>query len=61
MPTGGVKPEYNNLKKWFDTGVHCVGMGSQLISKKLIKTGNYDELTINVRSALDMIIAIRQE
>ena len=25
MPTGGVDPEEENLKQWFDAGVHCVG------------------------------------
>ncbi|MGB5241972.1 MAG: bifunctional 4-hydroxy-2-oxoglutarate aldolase/2-dehydro-3-deoxy-phosphogluconate aldolase, partial [Lutimonas sp.] len=33
MPTGGVSPDEANLKGWFDAGVTCVGMGSQLISK----------------------------
>ncbi|MCU4176621.1 bifunctional 4-hydroxy-2-oxoglutarate aldolase/2-dehydro-3-deoxy-phosphogluconate aldolase [Carboxylicivirga sp. N1Y90] len=61
MPTGGVRPEYDNLKKWFDAGVHCVGMGSQLIPQKVIEAGSYTELTLNVRSTLDMICAIRQK
>lgn len=30
MPTGGVTMERENLKSWFDAGVTCVGMGSQL-------------------------------
>ena len=30
MVTGGVKPEEANLKTWFDAGVTCVGMGSNL-------------------------------
>ena len=33
MPTGGVSPEKENLKAWFDAGVTCVGMGSKLIKK----------------------------
>ena len=33
MPTGGVSPTKESLKKWFDAGVTCVGMGSKLISK----------------------------
>ena len=32
MPTGGVSPTRESLKSWFDAGVTCVGMGSQLIS-----------------------------
>ena len=34
MPTGGVSPTRESLKSWFDAGVTCVGMGSQLISKQ---------------------------
>lgn len=33
MPTGGVEPEEDNLKKWFEAGVTCVGMGSRLMVK----------------------------
>ena len=40
MPTGGVKPEEDNLKEWFEAGVHCVGMGSQLMAKK--SDGSFD-------------------
>ena len=40
MPTGGVSPDKENLKSWFDAGVTCVGMGSKLIKKD--KAGNFD-------------------
>ena len=40
MPTGGVSPEYENLKQWFDAGAFCVGMGSKLIARD--GDGNYD-------------------
>lgn len=40
MPTGGVSPTAENLKKWFDAGVTCVGIGSQLI--KADSDGNFD-------------------
>jgi len=40
MPTGGVSPEPENLKKWFDAGAYCVGMGSKLMKKKT--DGSYD-------------------
>lgn len=52
MPTGGVTPTEDNLKAWFEAGVHCVGMGSQLISGDMIKTGNYKELTALCQSAI---------
>ena len=40
MPTGGVSVDYDSLKKWFDAGVTCVGMGSKLIAKDT--DGNFD-------------------
>ena len=40
MPTGGVSPDYDNLKKWFDAGAYCVGMGSKLMVKD--KDGGFD-------------------
>jgi 2-dehydro-3-deoxyphosphogluconate aldolase/(4S)-4-hydroxy-2-oxoglutarate aldolase len=40
MPTGGVKPEEENIKKWFEAGAFCLGMGSQLMVKG--KDGKFD-------------------
>ena len=40
MPTGGVAPTEENLSAWFKAGVHCVGMGSQLMVKDA--NGNFD-------------------
>ena len=36
MPTGGVDCTEDSLKKWFDAGVACVGIGSKLITKPLL-------------------------
>ena len=45
MPTGGVKAEYDNIKAWFDAGVTCIGMGSDLARRDLIKAENWDAIT----------------
>ena len=45
MPTGGVKPEEDNLKEWFEAGVHCVGMGSQLMAKKADGSFDLEKIT----------------
>ena len=55
MPTGGVSPTEENLKCWFDAGVTCVGMGSQLISKDIIANKDYDKLKQGVENALLII------
>ncbi|MDV7138177.1 bifunctional 4-hydroxy-2-oxoglutarate aldolase/2-dehydro-3-deoxy-phosphogluconate aldolase [Maribacter sp. TH_r10] len=60
MPTGGVSTEESNLKGWFGAGVTCVGMGSQLISKEILETKNYQLLTANVKAALDLIKDLRK-
>jgi len=59
MPTGGVSPTEENLKGWFDAGVTCVGMGSQLISKEILKNKDFDTLKNNVEKALKLIQEIR--
>lgn len=59
MPTGGVSPEEANLKGWFNAGVTCVGMGSQLISSAILKAGDYDQLSQNTAAALALIKTIR--
>ena len=59
MPTGGVSPTEENLKGWFNAGVTCVGMGSQLISKEIIANKDYAALEATVRKALDLIRRIK--
>ena len=55
MPTGGVEPTKENLTAWFNAGVHCVGMGSQLVTKDIISSGNYSLLTDKVKVALEIV------
>ena len=59
MPTGGVAPTEENLRKWFGAGVVCVGMGSKMISKEIIADGNYEGLENLVRDTLKLIREIR--
>lgn len=60
MPTGGVSPTEENLKAWFDAGVTCVGMGSQLISKDIIANKDYVKLEQEVKNAINIIKVIRK-
>ena len=59
MPTGGVTPERDNLEKWFNAGVTCVGMGSKMISKDILKNQDFKTLENRVRDALLLINQIR--
>jgi 2-dehydro-3-deoxyphosphogluconate aldolase/(4S)-4-hydroxy-2-oxoglutarate aldolase len=60
MPTGGVSPTVENLTGWFNAGVTCVGMGSQLISKDIIANKDYAKLEKDVKSALEIIKSVRK-
>jgi 2-dehydro-3-deoxyphosphogluconate aldolase / (4S)-4-hydroxy-2-oxoglutarate aldolase len=60
MPTGGVAPTHENLKGWFDAGVTCVGMGSQLISKEILDNKDFAKLEQDVKSALAIVKSVRK-
>jgi len=60
MVTGGVKPEESNLKGWFDAGVTCVGMGSNLFPSELIKNKNWAGITKLCSDALTIIQKVRK-
>lgn len=59
MPTGGVEPTEQNLKAWFNAGVMCVGMGSQLFTKDIIANKDWSLLQQKVGEALKIIQQIR--
>jgi 2-dehydro-3-deoxyphosphogluconate aldolase/(4S)-4-hydroxy-2-oxoglutarate aldolase len=61
MPTGGVDCTEESLRKWFDAGVACVGMGSNLITKQLIANQDYDGIEKKVRDTIQLIKAIRRK
>ncbi|RIA10782.1 2-dehydro-3-deoxyphosphogluconate aldolase/(4S)-4-hydroxy-2-oxoglutarate aldolase [Flavobacteriaceae bacterium MAR_2010_72] len=60
MPTGGVSPTKENLKAWFEAGVTCVGIGSQLITKDILTDSNYLLLETNVKDVLKIIRGLNQ-
>ena len=59
MPTGGVESTEASLKAWFDAGVVCVGLGSNLITKEMIQAGDYAGITTKVRETVGLIKGIR--
>ena len=59
MVTGGVKPEEANLKTWFDAGVTCVGMGSNLFPKEVIAAKDWGKITELCENVLKIIGKIR--
>src|SRR6218665_1355169 len=61
MPTGGVSTDEANLKAWFDAGVTCVGIGSNLISSEIVKNKDFEGLQAKVSATLATIQRIRSK
>lgn len=59
MVTGGVEPTEDNLTKWFEAGVTCVGMGSNLFPKDVIASKDWGKITQMCRDALAIIAGVR--
>ncbi|MEL6697492.1 MAG: bifunctional 4-hydroxy-2-oxoglutarate aldolase/2-dehydro-3-deoxy-phosphogluconate aldolase [Bacteroidota bacterium] len=61
MPTGGVSPDFENLKGWLDAGAYCVGMGSKLMAKKGDGSYDFEKIKALTEQALKYIEQIRGE
>ena len=60
MPTGGVDTTRENISGWFSAGVCAVGMGSKLISKKLMEARDYAAMENDTRQVLALIQSIKK-
>jgi len=60
MPTGGVDTTRENIEGWFKAGVCAVGMGSKLISKKLMEQKDYLTIEKMTKEVLGLIAAIKK-
>ncbi|HSP40965.1 MAG TPA: bifunctional 4-hydroxy-2-oxoglutarate aldolase/2-dehydro-3-deoxy-phosphogluconate aldolase [Gillisia sp.] len=60
MPTGGVSPTRENLKEWFDAGVHCVGIGSNIFIKNEDGSFDYNAITNKLREAIEIVEDLRK-
>jgi 2-dehydro-3-deoxyphosphogluconate aldolase/(4S)-4-hydroxy-2-oxoglutarate aldolase len=56
-----VDPTQESITAWFKARVACVGIGSKLVRKDLIDTGDYAEMTRLAESTLAWIQAARQD
>ena len=61
MPTGGVEPTEESLRKWFSAGIVACGIGSNMITKKLLDAKDYKGIEDNVRSILQLVKRIKTE
>ena len=60
MPTGGVDTTKENIEGWFKAGVCAVGMGSKLISKKLMEAKDYASIEKTTKEVLELIQSIKK-
>lgn len=59
MPTGGVDLDKENISGWLKAGVCAVGMGSKLISNKLLEQKDYKKIEELAVQALDILKSLR--
>jgi 2-dehydro-3-deoxyphosphogluconate aldolase / (4S)-4-hydroxy-2-oxoglutarate aldolase len=59
MPTGGVDTSNENLTGWFKAGVCAVGMGSKLISKKLMEQKDYAAIEALTKYVMGIINTVK--
>lgn len=60
MPTGGVDTTKENIEGWYKAGVCAVGMGSKLISKKLMEQKDYGTIEKETKAVLALLQSIKK-
>lgn len=61
MPTGGVEPTEESLKKWFGAGIVACGIGSNMITKALLDAKDFKGIEENVRKTIGLVKSIKAE
>jgi 2-dehydro-3-deoxyphosphogluconate aldolase / (4S)-4-hydroxy-2-oxoglutarate aldolase len=59
MPTGGVDATRESVQSWLKAGACCVGLGSNLIRKDWVASGNYQAIQDTTQSILQWILEIK--
>jgi len=61
MPTGGVEPTEDSLRKWFGAGIVACGVGSNLVTRELLQAKDYAGIEAKVRDAIALTQRIKRE
>ena len=61
MVTGGVEPTEDDLKKWFDAGAICVGIGSSLFPKAVLSGKDWPSITQKCKETVKIIEKIKSK
>ena len=60
MVTGGVEPTEENLSAWFKAGVSCVGIGSNLFPKEVLKNKEWSKISELCKNSLKIVQAYKK-
>jgi 2-dehydro-3-deoxyphosphogluconate aldolase/(4S)-4-hydroxy-2-oxoglutarate aldolase len=55
IPTGGVEPTAESMRPWYRAGAPAVGMGSNLLPKKVVEARDFDGLRVLVAATVAAI------
>lgn len=55
MVTGGVEPTEESLNTWFSAGAMCVGIGSQLLPKAVLDSGDWNKLEEKISFVMSLV------
>jgi 2-dehydro-3-deoxyphosphogluconate aldolase/(4S)-4-hydroxy-2-oxoglutarate aldolase len=61
MPTGGVDITEESVGAWIGAGCVCLGMGSNLITKELVATRDWDKIAGNVARTIALVKKAREK
>ena len=61
MPTGGVEPTEASLRQWFGAGIVACGIGSNLLTRDLLRARDYAGIERKVRDTIELAQRIKQE
>jgi 2-dehydro-3-deoxyphosphogluconate aldolase/(4S)-4-hydroxy-2-oxoglutarate aldolase len=60
MPTGQLEPTEESLRPWLEAGAYCVGLGSGLVSREIVQSGDFNKLTNLCANTLQIIYKYRK-
>ena len=60
MPTGQLEPTEESLQPWLEAGAYCVGLGSGLVSREIVQSGDFNKLTNLCANTLQIIYKHRK-
>ncbi len=55
LPTGGVNATEANVSEWIQAGAAALGMGSKLVTKDLVATGDFDSLAAKTAECIGWV------